>query len=121
MSANFPTGCRDCDAITSGRCWKHAQFTTTTAAEGPTVATVCPRCGYPSCTCGSGAHPRRCTLHPDTFAVHVEMLNREAAIDDLLDDCMSALSWAGSSPEAPDLIERIRALREPRVPMEATR
>ncbi len=35
---------------------------------------------------------------------------REA--QELLDDCASALAWVGSSPEAPDLIERIRAFRE---------
>lgn len=31
------------------------------------------------CTCGSGAHPRRCELHPEAFEKHVTVLNNEAA------------------------------------------
>lgn len=27
------------------------------------------------CTCGSGAHPRECVLHPDEYAKHVAELN----------------------------------------------
>lgn len=30
----------------------------------------------PRCTCGSGAHPRRCELHPDAYDRHVAELNR---------------------------------------------
>lgn len=29
------------------------------------------------CTCGSGAHPRRCKLHPDEYDRHVAELNAE--------------------------------------------
>ena len=29
------------------------------------------------CTCGSGAHPRRCKKHPDAYEKHCEELNAE--------------------------------------------
>lgn len=29
------------------------------------------------CTCGSGAHPRRCTVHPDAFDRHCALLDAE--------------------------------------------
>ena len=30
------------------------------------------------CTCGSGAHPRRCAEHPDRYDAHVAELNAES-------------------------------------------
>lgn len=33
------------------------------------------------CTCGSGAHPRRCLRHPQGFDLHVAQLNYEGAQD----------------------------------------
>lgn len=27
------------------------------------------------CTCGSGAHPRRCLVHPGAFEEHIRQLN----------------------------------------------
>lgn len=33
------------------------------------------------CTCGSGAHPRRCLLHPGEYEKHIAELNLEAEID----------------------------------------
>lgn len=31
----------------------------------------------PACTCGSGAHPRRCAAHPDAYDRHVAEINAE--------------------------------------------
>lgn len=39
-----------------------------------------------ACTCGSGAHPRRCALHPDAYDAHVLDLNRDSFLDDLLEE-----------------------------------
>jgi hypothetical protein len=36
----------------------------------------------PGCTCGSGAHPRKCELHPAAYALHVAMLNVENVCQD---------------------------------------
>lgn len=36
------------------------------------------------CTCGSGAHPRECSLHPENFARHIAELQAEN--DELLTD-----------------------------------
>lgn len=33
------------------------------------------------CTCGSGAHPRECTLHPENFAKHVAELQADNDAD----------------------------------------
>lgn len=33
------------------------------------------------CTCGSGAHPRRCTVHPDVYEEHIKELNEENETD----------------------------------------
>lgn len=30
------------------------------------------------CTCGSGAHPRRCDKHPTAYQRHIDELNRDA-------------------------------------------
>jgi hypothetical protein len=30
--------------------------------------------GWDICTCGSGAHPRPCDLHPDAYEAHVTEL-----------------------------------------------
>ena len=37
------------------------------------------------CTCGSGAHPRRCATHPEAYDRHVADLNRENALADAKD------------------------------------
>jgi len=37
-----------------------------------------------TCTCGSGAHPRHCEVHPDNYAKHVAELQKEN--DELLTD-----------------------------------
>ena len=34
------------------------------------------------CTCGSGAHPRECRLHPESFRIHCAALSLEAHLDD---------------------------------------
>lgn len=41
-----------------------------------------------SCSCGSGAHPRRCWRHPWAYKLHVDEMNNDtlhSAIDDLED------------------------------------
>jgi len=35
----------------------------------------------PGCTCGSGAHPRRCALHPQAYDAHVAGLNASPSSD----------------------------------------
>lgn len=47
------------------------------------------RCGnsgrWEHCTCGSGAHPRKCELHPGAYEEHIAALNayeREQGDDD---------------------------------------
>ena len=42
------------------------------------------------CTCGSGAHPRRCELHPKAFAEHVDHLNALGLLDAAEDDMRAA-------------------------------
>jgi DNA gyrase/topoisomerase IV subunit A len=39
----------------------------------------------PPCTCGSGAHPRRCLSHPQGYDLHVATLNYENAKEELLE------------------------------------
>lgn len=34
------------------------------------------------CTCGSGAHPRECKLHPDAYRLHIAQLNVEAYLSE---------------------------------------
>lgn len=42
---------------------------------------TCPATGAPPawerCTCGSGAHPRACDLHPGAYEEHMAELNAE--------------------------------------------
>jgi hypothetical protein len=40
----------------------------------------------PRCTCGSGAHPRRCELHPDAYDRHIAELNRANDEDNAQDE-----------------------------------
>jgi hypothetical protein len=47
------------------------------------------------CTCGSGAHSRECTVHPENYTKHVAELQREN--DELLtDEERDALSMVAS-------------------------
>ena len=52
------------------------------------------------CTCGSGAHPRRCELHPEAYQQHVEELNALADADERLDRLASNLATAAALCEA---------------------
>lgn len=43
--------------------------------------TSCAACGSPDirvCTCGSGAHPRRCATHPSAYQEHLDELSRDS-------------------------------------------
>ena len=48
-------------------------------------APSCPLCGNPDvverCTCGSGAHPRRCAAHPDEYDRHISELECDVGCD----------------------------------------
>lgn len=37
----------------------------------------------PRCTCGSGAHPRRCGVHPCAYDLHRMEINIETALEAL--------------------------------------
>lgn len=47
---------------------------------------VCPICkkagAFRDCTCGSGAHPRRCDWHKGAYEEHIAELNAETADDE---------------------------------------
>lgn len=55
----------------------------------PTGRDTCPVCGSAAlverCTCGSGAHPRRCELHPNAFDKHVASIDAAQEWDAMLD------------------------------------
>jgi len=61
------------------------------------------------CTCGSGAHPRQCKLHPELYRLHIAELNAEAhmpdepeamaAMHELSDAIMAALQKARKENE----------------------
>lgn len=38
---------------------------------------------HSSCTCGSGAHPRRCKRHPCAWNIHVASMNLEDLLQDI--------------------------------------
>ena len=42
---------------------------------------------HPACTCGSGAHPRKCKAHPWTYEQHVLRLNCEGLADSVDELC----------------------------------
>lgn len=52
------------------------------------------------CTCGSGAHPRKCDKHPYAYRLHIAELNLFQAVADglestnLPDDRAEAERWA---------------------------
>lgn len=43
------------------------------------------------CTCGSGAHPRECKLHPELYRLHIAELNVECHLPDDDPDAMKAM------------------------------
>jgi len=62
------------------------------------------------CTCGSGAHPRKCVKHPELYRLHVAELNLEGylpegdkeafeAMDELLAAFREALKAAREHPK----------------------
>jgi len=43
---------------------------------------ICPKTGLPPlfevCNCGSGVHPRHCSLHPEAYDEHIKELGDES-------------------------------------------
>lgn len=55
------------------------------------------------CTCGSGAHPRRCRVHPDAYDEHVREINAEwAARDKCEEDHAQESEELSSAPPGRD-------------------
>lgn len=38
-----------------------------------------------NCTCGSGAHPRHCHIHPENYQLHINEINADYAQEDNID------------------------------------
>jgi hypothetical protein len=63
------------------------------------------------CTCGSGAHPRHCKVHPEEFQRHCDELGAEARLDALVEaakaalDLIARLSSVGNAIEFDGLSE----------------
>lgn len=48
------------------------------------------------CTCGSGAHPRKCDKHPELYRLHIAELNVEAHLPDE-PDAQAAMDELGAA------------------------
>jgi hypothetical protein len=54
------------------------------------------------CTCGSGAHPRKCRQHPNGFAAHVGQINYECALEDRAELAEAKVASLTAALEAAD-------------------
>jgi hypothetical protein len=61
------------------------------------------------CRCGSGAHPRKCDLHPERYRLHVAELNVEAYLPEGDKDALAAMDELLAAITGALLAERSRA------------
>jgi len=69
----------------------------------------------PVCTCGSGAHPRACKLHPELYRLHVAELNVEGYLPEDEPAAMKAMDELNAATQEAlkkrgDAIERLTRL-----------
>lgn len=61
----------------------------------------------PKCTCGSGGHPRKCSLHPWAYQQHIAELNHDIVRDDTDDLIIRADKLEAELANLKKLVEQI--------------
>ena len=65
------------------------------------------------CRCGSGAHPRKCDIHPEMYRLHVAALNVDAYMEDSPEAEAASLELQRAEVAAFDAVRREERLMPP--------